>query len=140
VTTHRKALPAMADLQDIKLRLEASHNLHPVGSRSRVSMSPEDCDYLIELIDAIIADRDVREKYWRTLRGAPEKDWRKKMEALWTIAVNTTPDNPPNDEFFERIAADTSLTFDVVKHAYRKHLLPRRVAIIKKREGTQSDK
>jgi hypothetical protein len=125
----RQAKPAMFDLQLIKLRLAAGLHLHE-----------NDSAIVIELIDAIIGDRDPRNKYQQTMRGAPEKDWDKKFLALMTIAANTSPDNPPNDEMIERIAADTGLSFDVLKHAYRKYLLPTRVALIKKRSAGKGDK
>lgn len=130
----------MAHLQLVRLRLMASHNLHPAGTRSPISLQPEDCDYLVELIDEILTGQNVLKKYWKTLKGRPEADWYKKMHALLIMGTTTTPLIPPTDENFEDIARQTKLSFDVVKHTYRKHLLPIRVRFTKDKSKGQSDK
>jgi hypothetical protein len=125
----RTAQRALFDLQLIKLRLAA-----------RLPLDETDSATVIELIDAIIEDADPRNKYYRTVRGAPEKDWDEKFLALMAIAINTTPPKPPDDELLEKIAVDTGLSFDALKHAYRKYLLPTRVALTKKRSASKGDK
>jgi hypothetical protein len=115
--TSRKALPAMGDLRLIKLRLSADLQLHE-----------DDRTVLIDLIDAIIDDKDVRDKFWRSMRGRPEKDSLKKALALSAIFGNSMRGIEPTGKAFDEIATEFGLTFDVVKHVYQQS---RRAAIKK---------
>jgi hypothetical protein len=98
----------MGDLQLIKLRLSA--DLH---------LQADDRATLIELIDSIISDKDVRDKFWRSMRGRPEKDSLKKALALSAMFGNSMRGIEPTDKAFDEIATEFGLTFDVVKHVYQ---------------------
>jgi hypothetical protein len=125
----RKAARSLRELLLIRERLLAG-----------AMLDSTDTLIIVELIEGIAADRDIREKYWKTVRGAPEKDLPKKTLGLLAIAINTTPETGADDALLERIAEDSGLTFDVLKHAYRKHLLPARTAANKNRARNQGDK
>jgi hypothetical protein len=116
-------LPAIDDLRLTRLRIADDLNLN-AGDRT----------ILIELIDNIINDRDPREMYWRTLKGAPVKDFdRKQLALMW---IDTRPNKPPSDEELECIASAMGLTFYALRHAYRAHMR----ASSRKGARSQSDK
>jgi hypothetical protein len=125
--TWRKPLPAMRELQIIKLRLAASRELRRQIRPEYPLLLPEDCDCLIEMIDAVLMDQDPREKYWQTMKGATLKNLPKKTVAMMLFALRlqgTTggEEHTPKEtqDLIARCAEETGLTFDALMHAYRK--------------------
>ncbi len=108
---------AFADLHAIKRRLSAD-----------VYVRSADRAALIKIIEDIAADRDVREKFWRTERGAPRKDTKKKFNAL--IEVEKLKKQMSVARAIETAAKRAGLTLDAVTHEY-KRLHPRKQSAVK---------
>ena len=123
MSSRREELPAIDDMRLIRFRIERGLPLD-AGDRA----------ILVEMIDNIVNDRDPREKYWHTLKGAPEKDFDRKQLAL--MCIDTRPSKPPSDDELAKIAETLGLGFDALKHAYRRHM----AASNPKGPRSQSDK
>jgi hypothetical protein len=136
----RQVAPALAKLIRIRDKLancRADHRANtrsaePVGPVPGVELDWQECSAIIDLIDEL-GNPDILEKYW--LKGAffSRPQLKEKLAAIMWIALYTTPDKPPDDEMFEKIAEDLNLTDDMVKHAYRDFLLPLRTSTTSKK-------
>jgi hypothetical protein len=121
VNKHRQWLPAISDLVVIQRRSSAG-----------IALDADDLAIVHELVDGILADQDVREKYWQSVAHRPEKDWPTKLAALVTIAETCTAEKPPNAAMFEQLANETGLSFEAIEGAYRKYLRPHNLPPSKK--------
>jgi len=133
VRTHQ-ALPLLGDLQLIKARLAKSHNVNPPGTRSNVSLPPEDCDHLVQLIEAIANGENVLTQYW--LKRKKKLPKQRVMNALFDLATRTKPTMRQKeiDYWIARIAPGYKLTASALRHYYQDYLLPVRTATRKQKK------
>ncbi len=102
------------------IRYTALSELHAIKRRllSDLFIRSEDRASLISIIEDIAADRDVRERFRRTERGAPRKDEAKKLRAL--IEVAKLKRHHTLAESIEIAAKHAGLTLDAVIHEYKR--------------------
>ncbi len=101
------------------IRYAAFSDLHAVKRRlsSDLFVRSVDRAFIIDIFNTIAADRDVRDKFFRTPRGAPRKDQAKKSDAVRD--VEGLRKRLPLDESIAIAAKRAQLTFDQVRHAYK---------------------
>ncbi len=103
----RKALqPALDDLQGIKLKRLGGDPL-----------SAEEHAVIDELIDAVINDRDPRDKFWSTARGTIEP-MKKLQMALRVASKAQAAPQKTMDELWGEVAIEFRSTYDTVAKAW----------------------
>jgi len=89
----------------------------------RQALDSVDRGWLLRLLEDLIRDVDVRDRFWITKRGAPS-DQDKAGRAFWCVMwmIERTPAGAGVSDEIKRSAARTwSLTADQVHHALRRH-------------------
>ncbi len=123
----RDNLPPLALLRDF---LMACHSVVGVHPNDNCTLSVQQVEVLVDALDAILDDRDIRDKYWEPLKGRPKESvstdrlWRELL-ALNQIEIDS-PNKAPRPQLIEKLAAETGLSFEQIEAAYKRYLKPPR--------------
>jgi hypothetical protein len=129
---HRTATPALMELVRLGDKLahyRATHRANVFSGaagdeRMMAELTVEDCTAIIELIEAVRADRNILDKYWRKGSESPLTRPLDKLAAATDVAWQIKQGASPNDDLFESVGNKYSLSLDQVKHTYRDYVQP----------------